>query len=100
MLRWFHFNFQLKAVDKADLSNEVIDPTEADKANATEAKEADEVKANVTDKPGEADVADKCSKAEANEADEAKATEADKADAMANEADAKADEANKAIVAD
>ncbi len=67
---------------------------------ATEANKADEAKANVTDKPGEADVANKRSKAEANKADEAEATEADKADAMADEADAKANEADKAIVAD
>ncbi len=90
----------MNAVDEADLSNEAIDATEADEAEATEADEADEAKADVTDKPGEADVADKRSEAEANEADEAKATEANKADAMADEADAKADETNKAIVAD
>ncbi len=59
MLRWFHFNFELKAVDKADLSNEAVDATEADEAEATEADKADEAKADVTDKPGEANVADR-----------------------------------------
>jgi hypothetical protein len=49
-LRWFHFNFELKAVDKADSSNEAVDATEANKADeaimpaeANEANKADKL---------------------------------------------------------
>ena len=52
-MRWFHFNFELKAVDESDSSNEAVDATEADKAEANEADKADEAKANDTDEANE-----------------------------------------------
>jgi hypothetical protein len=76
MWRWFHLNFELKAVYKADLSDETIDATEANKADEAFDAKANDVKVVIIP---------------------AKAKEAD---AKAHEADAKADEANKAIVAD
>ncbi len=60
----------MKAVDKADLSNEAIDATEADKAKSNDADEAYEAKATEVDKAGEADSYDKA--VYATEADEAK----------------------------
>ncbi len=76
MLRWFHFNFELKAVNEADSSDETVDATEADKADEAFDAEANEVEVVII------------------------SAKADEADAEAHEADAKADEANKAIVAD
>ncbi len=76
MWRWFHFNFELKAVDKADLSDETIDATEADEADEAFDAKANEVKVAIIP------------------------AKADEADAEAHEADAEADEADKAIVAD
>ncbi len=76
MWRWFHFNFELKAVDEADLSNESIDATEANEADETFDAKANEVKVIIIP------------------------AKADEADAKAHEADAEADEADKAIVTD
>ena len=76
MWRWFHFNFKLKAVDEADLSDEIADATEADKADEAFDAEANEVEVIIIP------------------------AKADEADAEAHEADAEAGEANKAIVAD
>ncbi len=76
MWRWFHFNFKLKAVDKADSSNETVDATEADEADEAFDAKANEVEVIIIP------------------------AKADKADAKAHEADAKVNEANKAIVAD
>ncbi len=45
MWRWFHFNFELKAVDKADSSNETVDATEADEADEAFDAKANEVAA-------------------------------------------------------
>jgi hypothetical protein len=76
MWRWFHFNFELKAVDEADSSYETIDATEANKADEAFDAKANEVEVVIIP---------------------AKAVEAD---AKAHEADAEVNEANKAIVAD
>jgi hypothetical protein len=75
-LRWFHFNFKLKAVNKADLFDETVDATEADKADEAFDAKINEVEVVIIP------------------------AKADGADTEAYEADAKADEANKAIVAD
>ncbi len=76
MWRWFHFNFELKAVDEADLPDETVDATEADDADEAFDSKANEVEVVIIP------------------------AKADKADAEAHEADAEADEANKAIVVD
>ncbi len=95
LLRWFHFNFKLKTVDEADLSDEAVDATEANKAKANDANKAYEAKATEADKAGKANLYDEAVYAtEAGKTDEAKANEADKA-ADANMAN-KAFEANKA----
>ncbi len=76
MWRWFHFNFELKAVDEAELSNETVDATEANEADEAFDAEANEVEVVIIP------------------------TKANEADAKAHEADAEANEADKAIVAD
>ncbi len=76
MWRWFHFNFGLKAVDKADSSNKTVDATEANEADEAFDAKANEVEVVIIP------------------------AKADEADAKAHEADAEADEADKAIVAD
>ncbi len=76
MWRWFHFNFELKAVDKADSSDETIDATEANNADEAFDAKANEVEVVIIP------------------------AKVDEADAEAHEADAKANEADKAIVAD
>jgi hypothetical protein len=43
MWRLFHFNFELKAIDEADSSDETIDATEADKADEAFDAKANEV---------------------------------------------------------
>ncbi len=89
-------------VDEADLSDEAVDATEANKAKANDAKEACEAKATEADKANKADLYDKA--VDTTEADEAKATGADKADEAnlpnvatdVNKAN-KADPPNKAV---
>ncbi len=76
MWRWFHFNFKLKVVDGADLSDETVDATETNEADEAFDAKANEVKVVIIP------------------------AKADEADAEAHEADAKANEANKAIVVD
>ncbi len=93
----------MKAVDKADSSNEAVDATEANKADeaimpaeANEANKADKLLSQQGWWANEASLA--------NDVDDAEVAESNDADvttmpAKANEADAEADEANKAIVA-
>ena len=76
MWRWFHFNFELKAVDEADSSDETVDATEANEADEAFDAKANEVEVVIIP------------------------TKADETGAEAHEADAEADEADKAIVAD
>ncbi len=76
MWRWFHFNFELKAVDEADSSNETVDATEVNEADEAFDAKANEVQVVIIP------------------------AKADEADAKAHEADAEAYEADKAIVAD
>ncbi len=76
MWRWFHINFELKADDVADSSNETVDATKADEADEAFDAKANEVKVVIIP------------------------AKADEADAEAHEADAEANEADKAIVAD
>ncbi len=68
----------MKAVDKADLSDEAIDATDANKAKSNDADKDYEAKATEANKAGKANLYDKAMYA--TEADEAEATEANEAD--------------------
>jgi hypothetical protein len=52
-LRWFHFNFKLKAVDKADSSDEAVDATEANEADEAFDAEANEVEVVIIPRQGQ-----------------------------------------------